>query len=117
MNEDLDKVSVVPQGLIDNGIYGYEMKSSKSRLSYGYEPASNTLYLYSIATPVFQDKNKGYAKELLESFFQLIKQYNGALDSGTYTTSGMVYIKHVVERFSKKYGVKLVKGQTSHDRP
>ena len=35
----------------------------------------------------------------------------GALDQGTYTTSGNSYIKHVVERLSKQYGVRLVKGR------
>lgn len=107
--------TISKQGLIDDGIYGYEMKSPHSYLRYGYEPASKIFYLYNITTPVFQDKNKGYAKALLESFFQLIKQYGGALDSEPYTTSGMAYIKHVVERLSKKYNVQLVKGRDSYD--
>jgi N-acetylmuramoyl-L-alanine amidase len=104
------EVSVEKQGLIDDGIYGYQMSNDYSWMRYGYEPSRRVFYLYSIATPNADDQNKGHAKALLESFFQLIKRYGGALDAGSYTASGMAYIKHVVERFSKQYGVRLVKG-------
>ena len=103
--------TVSNQGLIDDGIYGYEMTNDHSRIRYGYEPDSKTFYLYTIATPNPDDQNKGYAKALLETFFQLIKSYGGALDAGSYTTSGMAYIQHVVERLSKQYHVRLVKGR------
>lgn len=110
-----ENASISSQGLIDNGIYGYEMKSDNSRIRYGYEPNSKIFYLYSIATPNVDDQNKGYAKALLETFFQLIKQYGGALDAGSYTTSGTAYIKHVVERLSKQYHVRLVTGKSKYD--
>ncbi len=110
-------VTILRQGLVDDGVYGYEMKSSHSYLRYEYEPARKTFYLRNIGTPNPEDRNKGYARDLLESFFQLIKQYGGALDSAAYTTSGMAYIKHVVERFSRKYNVPLVKGREIYDQP
>lgn len=117
MQENLDTISIVKQGLVDDGVYGYEMRNLFSRLRYGYEPSTKTFYLYNITTPNQENRNKGSAKELLESFFQLIKQYGGALDSGPYTGLGMNYIKHVVERLSKQYSVPLVKGQNKYDRP
>lgn len=113
MNEGAEaSYSMRKTGLEDEGIYGYELRSKHSYLRYGYEPAAKIFYLYSIQTPEWEDRNKGYAKALLESFFQIIKQSGGALDTGSYTTSGMAYIKHVVERLSKQYGVRLVKGRS-----
>lgn len=102
--------TIEKQGLVDDGIYGYQMNNGYSIIRYGFEPSSKIFYLYTISTPNMEDRNKGYAKTLLETFFQLIKRYNGALDVGSYTTSGMSHIKHVVERFSKQYGIRLVKG-------
>ena len=111
INEGLNNYNISKQGLVDDGIYGYELKSDTSYLRYGYEPASKIFYLYNIATPSKEDQNKGYAKAILEHFFQMIKQSGGALDAGSYTTSGHAYIEHVVERLSKKYGIRLVKGK------
>lgn len=106
---------VTKKGLVDDGVWAYEMRSPEAFIRYRFEPASKTFYLDNISTPNVDDRNKGYAKALLESFFQLIKQYGGALDAGSYTTSGMAYIKHVVERLSKQYGVRLVKGTAGYD--
>lgn len=106
---------VSKKGLVDDGVWAYEMRSPQAFIRYRYEPATKTFYLDNISTPNVDDRNKGYAKALLESFFQLIKQYGGALDAGSYTTSGMAYIKHVVERFSQQYGVRLVKGTAGYD--
>jgi 8-oxo-dGTP pyrophosphatase MutT (NUDIX family) len=100
-----------PKGLVGDGIWEYELKSPKSYLRYRYEPDTRIFYLDNIGTPNQEDKNKGYAKALLETFFQLIKGQGGALDSGPFTTSGTAYVKHVVERFAKSYGVRLVKGR------
>lgn len=105
MKEDISKTS---QGLVDDGVYGYELKSEHSYLRYGHNPTNRIFYLYNIGTPNQDDKNKGYATELLKYFFQLIKQSNGMLDAGSYTTSGMAYIKHVVDRLSKEYNVRLL---------
>lgn len=112
-SQDPHQVVLFKKGLADNGVWEYELKSPKSYLRYRHEPATRIFYLDNIGTPVETDKNKGYAKALLETFFQLIKSQGGALDSGPYTTSGMSYVKHVVERLSQQYGVRLVKGQAS----
>lgn len=113
--ENFNKCEFTTHGLVDNGIYGYEMRTPTSRISYGYEPTTKTFYLYNIMTPNTGDRNKGYAKSLLEDFFQLVKHYGGALDVEPYTAAGLSYIKHVVERLSKQYGVRLVKGR-KYDR-
>lgn len=105
MKEDISKTS---QGLVDDGVYGYELKSEHSYLRYGHDPISRMFYLYNIGTPNPEDKHKGYAKELLKHFFDIIKQSKGMLDVGSYTTSGMAHIKHVVDRLSKEYNVRLV---------
>lgn len=107
--------TIFNQGLAGDGVWAYEMRSPQSYIRYRYEPDTKTFYLDNIGTPNVDDKNKGYAKALLESFFQLIKQYGGALDSGPYTSSGMAYIKPVVERFAKQYGVRLVQGKSAYD--
>ena len=98
-------------GLVDDGVWAYEMHSPYSYLRYRYEPGTKMFYLDNIGTPAQENKNKGYAKTLLETFFQLIMKYGGMLDSGPYTSSGMAYIKPAVERFAVKYGVRLVKGR------
>ena len=103
------------KGIAGDGIWEYELKSPHSYLRYRHEPDTKTFYLDNIGTPNEGDKNKGYAKALLETFFQLIKGQGGALDSGPYTTSGTAYVKHVVERLSKQYGVRLVKGRDAID--
>jgi hypothetical protein len=107
---DLNNITIFNQGLVDDGIYGYELKSPTSYLRYGYEPATKIFYLYNVATPKIENQHKGYAKQILEFFFQLIKKNDGTIDPGSYTTSGESYIKHMVERFSKQYGVRIVKG-------
>jgi putative nucleotidyltransferase with HDIG domain len=99
------------KGIVGDGVWEYELKSPKSYLRYRHEPDTKIFYLDNIGTPNQDDKNKGYAKALLETFFQLIKGQGGTLDSGTYTTYGNSFIKHVVERLSKQYGVRLVKGR------
>lgn len=108
VSEGTENFMLSKQGLVGDGIYGYGLKSSSSNLKYGYEPSRRTFYLYSIMTPSESDRNKGYAKALLNHFFQIIKQANGALDTGSFTTSGTAYIKHVVERFAVEYKVRLL---------
>lgn len=110
VKEDLNNPTISKQGLVDDGIFGYEMTTPQSRVRYGYEPSSKIFYLYNIATNP-DERNQGHAKALLEHFFQLIKSYGGTLDPGSYTGSGMAYIKHVVERLSKQYNVRLVTGR------
>lgn len=97
-------------GLIDDGIYGYKLTSEHSYVNYGYDPSTRIFYLYMVRTPNEQDLNKGYAKELMEKFMQIIHKQGGSLDEGSYTTSGMSFVKHVLERLAKQYHVPLVNG-------
>jgi len=108
VKEDLNNFNLSKQGLVDDGIYGYELTSSHSYLRYGYDPIQRLFFLYNVGTPNEADKNKGYAKALLEHFFQIIKQSRGSLDTGPFTTSGNAYIKHVIERLAQQYGVRLI---------
>jgi N-acetylmuramoyl-L-alanine amidase len=107
MKENVGGISLTPKGLEDVDTYLYEIKSEHSYLRYSFNKNTKIFYLRNIGTSE-NERNKGYARELLGTFFQIIKQHNGALDTGPYTTSGMSYIKHVVERFAKQYGVRLV---------
>jgi 8-oxo-dGTP pyrophosphatase MutT (NUDIX family) len=99
------------QGLVDDGLFGYEIKSPFSRLVYSYEPGTGIFYLDNVDTPHKEDQDKGHATELLNIFFHLIKLRKGALDPGPYTEAGMLYVKPVVERLAKKYGIRLVRGR------
>ncbi len=99
------------QGLVDDGIYGYELRSPQSYLRYGYESSTNIFYLYNIGTPNADDRNKGHAKFLLHIFFQKIKKSGGTLNHGNYTKSGELYIKPVIDHFSKQYNIRII-----HDR-
>lgn len=114
-SQDPNRAVLFNKGISGDGIWGYELRSPKSYLRYRHEPDTKIFYLDNIGTPNQDDKNKGYAKALLETFFQLIKGQGGTLDSGPFTTSGTAYIKHVVERFAKSYGVRLVKGRDQID--
>lgn len=100
--------AIIKKGIVGDGVYEYEMNSPFSRILYRYEPSARLFYLDNISTPRLDDQGRGYAKALLESFFRLIKQYGGALDCDTYTTSGMTKIKPVVEFLSRKYGIAIV---------
>ena len=55
------------------------------------------------------DSFEGYKKkQLLEKFFQHIKQHGGALEVESYTTAGMAHVQHVIERLAKQYNVRMV---------
>lgn len=95
-------------GLIDDGITGYEIRSPQSYFRYGYSPSTNIFFIYNIGTPNPDDRGKGYAKELIEIFFELVKEHGGRINVGTYTASGEKYIKPVMQNFSKKYNIKLI---------
>ena len=95
-------------GLVDDGITGYEIRSPQSYLRYGYSPSTNIFFVYNIGTPNPDDRGHGYAKQLIEIFFDLVKEHDGRIDVGTYTTSGEKYIRPVMQRFSKQYNVKLL---------
>lgn len=108
LNESVGGIDIIRQGLVDDGVFGYEMRSPKSFVRYGFEPSRKLFHLYMVGTPNTDDRNQGHSKSVLDSFFQFIKQSNGALDVGSYTGEGMDYVKHVVERLAKQYGVRLV---------
>jgi hypothetical protein len=111
MKPDLNNISTTKQGLVDDGVYGYEIKSPYSYLRYRYEPSTSIFYFDNVGTLKDEDKHKGYAKELMEYFFKLVKDKTGAVDMGAYTTSGMMYVKPVAERLAKQYNVRLVTGR------
>lgn len=106
--DSADEITTSKQGLVDVGTYGYKLQSPYSFISYGYEPSSKLFHLYMVQTPQESDTNQGNAKRLLEYLFQTIKRTGGALDVGTYTTSGFAFLKHVIERLAKQYNVRLV---------
>lgn len=95
-------------GLVDDGITGYEIRSPQSYLRYGYSPSTNIFFVYNIGTPNPDDRKKGYAKQLIRIFFELVREHNGRIDAGTYTPSGEKYIKPVMQHFSQQYNVKLI---------
>jgi hypothetical protein len=99
----------VSMGLVDDGINGYELKSPYSFIRYGFEPSSGIFHLYQINTPELENRHEGHAKEIMDRFFQTIKNKNGSLNDGPYTSSGTLYIKHVIERLAKKYNVRLIR--------
>ena len=108
LNESVGGIDIIRQGLVDDGVFGYEMRSPKSFVRYGFEPSRKLFHLYMVVTPNTDDRNQGHSKSVLDSFFQFIKQSNGALDVGSYTGEGMDYVKPVVDRLAKQYGVRLV---------
>jgi 8-oxo-dGTP pyrophosphatase MutT (NUDIX family)/GH24 family phage-related lysozyme (muramidase) len=102
------KISIDREGMIDVGTYGYKWRTPYSYLSFGEEPASMVAHLYMIQTPKEEDRNKGHSKELLDLFFQMLKRKGWALDVGSYTTSGMSWTEHVIERMAKQYNIRLI---------
>lgn len=108
MESPQSKIQIHKQGLVDDGVYGYELESEYSWIRFGRDTSNNVFILYMIGTTETQ-RNKGYAKKLLEVFFQMIKKVNGSICIGAYTGSGQLYVKPAVEEFSKKYGVRIVK--------
>lgn len=110
MKENMDNITITKKGLVDDGVWEYEMKSPYSYLRYRHEPDTRMFYLDNIATPDPKNQNQGHSKEILNKFFQLMKQQGGSLDVGSYTTSGMAYIKPNIEKMSKQYNVRLIQG-------
>ncbi len=101
-------VKIRPMGLEDEGIHGYEMTSPFSYVRYALEPTTQTYYIRNIGTPKEEDKNRGHATFLLDRFFQMVKQSNGVVNVDSYTTSGRLFLKHVIEGLARKYNVRLV---------
>ena|GEM_PF-762073 len=108
ISENTNSIKISKLGMIGDGIFEYEMESLHSIISYRYEPDTKTFYLDTIETSNQEDQHKGYATALLESFFNLVHQYGGVLDVGSYTDSGMNFIRPVIERLSIKYRVRLI---------
>lgn len=106
LNEDM--ITLDREGLVDVGTYGFKMSSSYGFLLYGHDPISKVFYLYRVVVPRESDQNQGHSKKLLEYFFQIVKQNGGAVEPGSYTTSGMAWTKHVVERLAQQYNVPLI---------
>lgn len=101
------RIEITNQGLVDDGIVGYELRSPHSYLRYGHETRTNVYHFYNIGTNV-NDRHKGHATFLIHILFNKIKANNGILNVGHYTKSGEMYIKPVVDRLSKEYEVRIV---------
>jgi putative nucleotidyltransferase with HDIG domain len=102
---------IVKQGIVGDGVFEYEMRSPFSFIRYKVAPKQRLFYFDMIGTPRAEDQNKGYAKAIMETFFQMVKEQGGALDCDTYSTSGMEKIKPAIEQLAKQYGVRIVKGR------
>jgi len=101
-------IKVKSQGLVDEGIYGYTMSSPYSYINYGYEPSRRIFHLFMVQTPKLEDRGQGHASALMNYFFEFIKEKGGALEVGSYTTSGQIYIEPLVQKLAKEYGVRLI---------
>lgn len=100
-------IQILSQGLIDISTQGYKWITPYGYLAFGYDKTSNIFHLLMIQTkPEF--RTKGYSKELLRKFFEFMKEKKGRLNPGSYTMSGMAWVKHVLERFSKEFGVPII---------
>lgn len=104
----LPPVIIKPEGLVDDGVYGYKMSSPQSFISYGYEPTRKLFHLYMVQTPDISNRRQGYANDLMNGFFAMIKQKGGTLQVDSYTSSGTAYIQPMVQRLSTEYGVPLI---------
>lgn len=103
-----NKVQIKKQGLIDDGVYGYEMFFGPSWIRFGRDMATNTFIVYMIGTSI-QERGKGHAKRLLDVFFKMIYRANGAVKVDSYTAAGEIWIRHVIERLAQMYGIRMVK--------
>jgi 8-oxo-dGTP pyrophosphatase MutT (NUDIX family) len=102
-----NKITVAPQGIVNVGTYGYKWITPHGYLWFTHSPNERLFTLLMIRTePEFQ--GQGHSKQLLEKFFQHIKQNRGALEVESYTTAGMAHVQHVIERLAKQYHVRLV---------
>jgi hypothetical protein len=99
-------VQITKQGLVDDGIYGYEMESPYSWVRFGKD-TNNVFIVYAVGTTQ-TERNKGHATYLLDVFFQLIKKAKGSVCIQSYTAAGEIYIKHIIEKLSQQYGVRIV---------
>lgn len=104
----MSDIEHINMGLVDDGVTGYEIRSPQSYLRYGYSPSTNIFSIYNMGTPNPDERGKGYAKQLIQIFFELVKECGGRVDVGTYTASGEKYIRPVMQRFSRQYNVKLI---------
>jgi len=111
----MNDYKIFEKRLINDGVWEYEMQSKYSCIRYGYEPDTDIFYLYNISTPT-DYRNKGYAKSLLNEFFYNIKMSGGVLDPGSFTVSGMIYIKPIIKRLSDEYNVPLINYPVGKDR-
>jgi hypothetical protein len=106
---------VFKKGIVGDGLFEYEMRSPFSFIRYKFSPSQKLFYFDMIGTPRSEDQGQGHASAILDTFFQLIKQYRGTLDCDTYTTSGMEKIKPAIEKMSKQFGIRIIKGEDDVD--
>jgi 8-oxo-dGTP pyrophosphatase MutT (NUDIX family)/GH24 family phage-related lysozyme (muramidase) len=104
LNESVGSVNLIRRGIITEGMFGYELRSANSFLKYGYNP-SHKVFNLNIVEGLPTDKN---TKLIMEHFFQIVKQSGGALDLQHYSGEKFAYVKYMVEKLSKQYGIGMV---------
>ena len=109
--EDPYDTVIVKHGIVGDGVFEYEMRSPFSFIRYKFAPKQKLFYFDMIGTPRAEDQGQGYAKAIMETFFQMVTEHGGSLDCDTYSTSGMEKIKPSIEKLAKQYGVRLVRGR------
>lgn len=106
-------VKLFKHGLVDENVYEYELvlqlnNMDLSTIKFGKDDTRRSIFFYMIATTTTH-RNQGFAKELLDAFFRMIKKMNYSLCIDSYTAAGEIYVRHVIEDLAKKYGVRMIK--------
>ena len=99
-------VKVHKLGLVDVDTYAYEIESKHSWINFHRIQGDNVFVIQMIGTEG-EDRRRGHATALLDAFFRLVKKTNGRIEIDAYTSAGEIYIKPVIERLAKKYGVNV----------
>ena len=99
------KVDIKRIGLIDDGVIGFEMTLGPSWINFGL---SNNLFSISMIGTTDKERHKGYATHILDTFVRMVKRKGGVIKVDAYTSSGEIYIHHVIEKLAKNYGVRII---------
>jgi GNAT superfamily N-acetyltransferase len=109
MESQETKIELNKRGLVDDGVLGYTLKfPNKSILEFGIHQGTRPqkFVIFKVFTYP-NEQHKGYATKLLNAFFQIVKKMNGYYEVSHFTKSGKDYIRHVIDKLSKKYDVKV----------
>lgn len=94
------------KGMVDNGIYGFELSDGHSWINFG-RGVGHHFIIYMVGTK-HDERNQGHATRLLRIFFQMVKKARGTIEIESYTAAGNLYLKHIIDRLSKEYGVRVI---------